>query len=117
MSGGYTVHGFVFDPPKEADMDKAIRKSYFAAKQQIFTDCQKYVKRDQGTLEDTAEVHQIAQSIEITWHQPYALYAYQKGTPSVPGRQLRLAEYAQGIHGEEWCAILTKGMNDALSKI
>lgn len=103
--------GFTFIPPTEPEMDKAIRKAFFAAKEQIYTDCNKYCKYDQGTMKDTSTVHQKEQSVEVRWEQPYAAYAWYTGHPSHAGTYLQWAEHAEDVHGGEWAEIISKGIN------
>lgn len=102
--------GFTFIPPTDAEMDKAIRKAFFAAKNQVFNDCQKYCKYDQGIMKNTATVHQVEQSIEVRWEQEYAMYAWYTGHPSHAGTYLQWAEHAEDVHGREWADIISKGI-------
>lgn len=112
-----SVGGFSFTAPKKSDIDKALQKALFAAKEQILTDCNFYAREDTGMMKDTAEAHVVGDSIEVSWKQPYSATVYYTGKPSRdknPNARLMWAEYAADVHGAEWTEIISKGMDDAL---
>lgn len=108
------MSSFTFTPPKKSDIERAYHMACYAAKEQIFTDCQKYCKYDQGIMKDTATCTVSDMTIDCKWEQPYAIYAWYKGHPSHAGTYLQWAEHAENTHRDEWVAILEKGLNDAL---
>lgn len=108
------MKGFTFTPPKSSDIARAFNMACFAAKEQIFTDCQKYCKYDQNVMKNTATCTVHDMSIDCKWEQPYAIYAWFTGHPSHAGTYLQWGVHAEDVHGSEWCAILSKGMNDNL---
>lgn len=105
------MSSFTFTPPKAQDIERAFSTACFAAKEQIFNDCQKYCKYDQSVMKNTATCTSRDMSIECKWEQPYAIYAWYKGHPSHAGTYLQWAEHAKDVHQNEWIAILQKGLN------
>lgn len=108
------MSSFTFIPPKAEDIERAYHLACFAAKEQIFNDCQKYCKYDQGVMKNTATSSVHDMTINCKWEQPYATYAWYRGHPSHAGTYLQWAEHAENTHRGEWIAILEKGLNDAL---
>lgn len=108
------MKGFTFDPPKEADIERAAAVAFFAAKEQILTDCNFYAKYDQGTMKDSSFATSQGMEIDCHWGQPYSAYAWFTGTPSHSGTYLAWGEKAESEFGGDWCDILSKGINDAL---
>lgn len=108
------MSSYTFTPPKASDIERAYNMACFAAKEQIYNDCQKYCKYDQGTMKDTATSFVHDMSIECRWNQPYSIYAWYTGHPSHAGTYLQWAEHAETVHGKEWTEILSKGLNDNL---
>ena len=108
------MSGMQFTPPTRRDIESAFNLACFAAKEQIFADCQKYCKYDQQVMKNTATCFVHEMSIECKWEQPYAIYAWYTGHPSHAGTYLQWGEHAENVHGKEWTAILSKGLNDNL---
>lgn len=109
---------FKFTPIKAEALEKAFGKALFAAREQILTDCNYFVRVDQGTLRDTATTNtQGDLELDIVYTQPYAKRVYFTGTPSKeqnPNASLQWCEKAQQTFGKDWEAILQKGMADNL---
>lgn len=97
-------------------IENAVKKSLFAMKEQILTDCNYFVRVDQGILRDTAFANEDQTGILITYSQPYAKKVYYTGTPSTdvnPNASLMWCEKAYAQFGGQWQQILqlTVGQN------
>lgn len=106
-----------FEAVKESKIKNAFELALFAAKEQIQTDCNFYVRVDQGTLRDSAQSSVSDDTLTITWSTPYAKRVYYTGTPSKvpnPNASLMWAAVAERKHGKEWRKILEKGMGENL---
>lgn len=79
--------------------------------EQILSDCNQYVRVDQGTLRDSA--HPERGGWDIVWSTKYAKKVYFTGTPSKisnPNASLRWCEKATRAHAKEWGEQATKLM-------
>ena len=104
--------GMIFVAAKPDGIEKAFEKALFAAREQILTDCNYYVRVDQGILRDTAYASTEGMELAITWPQEYAQRVYYTGTPSPavnPNASLMWAEKAANNFGGDWQEILQKG--------
>lgn len=105
--------GVEFTAVKQADVEKMVEKGLFALKEQALTDCNYYVRQDQGILRDSARAEQKGLEIELTWNTPYAKRVYYTGRPSKdvnPNASLQWCEVAANAHGDEWAKIIEKAM-------
>ena len=106
-----------FTGAPKSRIDSAVKTAMFALGEQVLTDANYYVRVDQGTLRDSAQVQHNDMTAVISWNTPYARRVYYTGTPSTdvnPNASLMWAEKAADIHGEEWAKILEKGIGDNL---
>ena len=104
--------GMVFVPARPEGIERAFEKALFAAREQILTDCNYYVRVDQGILRDTAYTLQDGLSLDIVWPQSYAQRVYYTGNPSTavnPNASLQWAQKAADSFGGDWQGILQKG--------
>lgn len=102
-----------FEAVKKAQIDKAFEFALFAAQEQIRTDCNKYVRVDQGILRDSISTQASGDKLTVSWDTPYAKRVYYTGNPSHNVNvfaSLRWAEKAESLHGATWKRILEKGM-------
>ena len=107
----------IFKPAPKSVVENAFSKALFAAREQILTDCNYFVKVDQGTLRDTAETRTEEMDLFVIYTQRYAKRQYYTGTPSKdqnPNASLQWCEKAKQHFGKDWIKILEKGMRDAL---
>jgi len=106
-----------FEAVKADVIEKAFQKSLFALKEQAKEDCNYYARHWQGTLIDTSSASCNGNTLTISWDTPYAKRVYYTGNPSKqvnPNASLMWAEKAQQAFGNDWIAILAKGMADNL---
>jgi hypothetical protein len=103
-----------FTPPKASEIERAASLAFFAAKEQILTDCNFFAKYDQGVMKSGAYATADKMEISCHWPAPYAGYAWYKGRPSHSGTFLMWGEHAADTYGGQWCDILSKGLNDAI---
>lgn len=107
--------GFIFTPANPAEVRNAFNKSLLAAREQIRTDCDYYIRVDTGTMRDTAQMTFNPEDMEldIEWVTPYAKKVYHSGHPSRdqnPNASLKWAEKAGERYGKDWGRIIAKGM-------
>ena len=105
--------GMKFTAHKKADIDNAFKLGLFAAKEQILTDCNYYVKVDQGTLRSSAYTEENGDTLDVIWDTPYAKRQYYTGTPSKdqnPNASLMWAEEAAKAHKAQWLSQIQKGL-------
>lgn len=107
--------GFIFTPANPAEVRNAFNKRLLAAREQIHTDCDYYIRVDTGTMRDTAQMafNPADMELDIEWVTPYAEKAYRSGKPSRdqnPNASLKWAEKAGRRYGEDWGRIIAKGM-------
>lgn len=77
--------------------------------EQILTDCNEYVRMQDGTLADSA--HQENGGKQIVWSTPYAKKVYYTGTPRKnrnPKATLRWCEVAERQYSKQWADLATK---------
>lgn len=103
-----------FIPPTVGEIERAASLAFFAAKEQVLSDCNFFAKYDQHIMIDKSYATSTGMDIECHWDTPYAGYAWYTGRPSHGGTYLMWGEHAADTYGEQWCAILSKGLNDAL---
>lgn len=110
-----------FDEITPDEFSRALSLALFAAKEQVRTDCNFYVRVDTGAMRDTTFMPSGTvsddNSISITWNTPYAEIVYNSGTPSHdvnPNASLRWAEVAEKHFGNDWIKIIRKGLTDNL---
>lgn len=103
-----------FTPPKASEIERAASLAFFAAKEQMLSDCNFFAKWDQHTMIDSSFATSQGMEVSCHWDQPYAAYAWYTGRPSHGGTYLAWGEHAQDTYGEQWCEILSKGLNDAI---
>lgn len=103
-----------FKHPSAKEIEELFELGLFAAKEQVLTDCNYYVRVDQGILRDSAHAEQNGMELELSWNTPYAKRVYYTGTPSTdknPNASLQWAEVAANNHSKEWAQIIEKAMN------
>lgn len=79
--------------------------------EQILSDCNTYVRMQEGTLADSAHIRKRGR--EIVWSTAYAKRVYYTGTPrrnKNPNASLRWCEVAKRKHASVWAEQLTKLM-------
>lgn len=111
-----------FKPIPESLLNNAFSKtlSSFAVQEQILTDCNTYIKHDQGILEDSVQFNVDRLTLSVTWDTPYAVYAWFTGQPSErskmfhPKASTQWAVKAEAEYRKDWIAQLEKGMKDNL---
>lgn len=106
-----------FEGCPKSVIDNAVEKALFAAREQILTDCNFYVKVDQGTLRDTSHTEVKDGTISCIWDQKYARRQYYTGTPHTdvnPNASLQWAEKAARSWNSTWRQIIEKGLRAAL---
>lgn len=77
--------------------------------EQILSDCNTYVRMQDGTLADSA--HQENGGKHIVWSTAYAKRVYYTGTPRKnrnPLASLRWCEVAKRTHSRSWAALASK---------
>ena len=80
--------------------------------EQILSDCNTYVRMQDGTLADSARIENGGWN--ITWNTPYAKRVYYTGRPRKnvnPNASLKWCEKAKRKHAEDWAAKATKLVN------
>lgn len=103
----------IFEAAKKEQIDKAFNKALFAAREQILTDCNYFIRVDQGILRDSAKTAVDGDTLTITYDTPYARRVYYTGTPSTDKNihaSLQWCEVAKEQFGKDWVKILEKGM-------
>ena len=112
--------GYSFKPVSKSLIDSAFRLALYAAQEQILTDCNTYIKYDEGTMEDSGQHSIKALTLSVTWDTPYARRQWYTGEPSKkskmqhPKASIKWAEKAEAEYRDEWIKILEKGMNKNL---
>ena len=107
----------IFEAPQPSIITNAFNLALFALREQAITDCNYFVRVDQGTLRDSAQADIDGTTLRVTWDTPYAKRVYYTGTPSKdvnPNASLMWAEKAAAEFGASWVKILQKGMKDNL---
>lgn len=112
--------GFIFKAVQRAVIENAFIDALKAGREQILTDCNTYIKHLEGTLEDSSQHSIKGLTLALSWVTPYALRQWYTGEPSAtskmfhPKASIKWAENAEHEYGNEWIAILEKGMKDSL---
>ena len=113
-------NGVKFTPHSAALVKKAFNMGLVAAQEQILTDCNYYVKVDQGDLRDSAQHSVNGLTLTLSWggtNVPYAKRQWYTGTPGKdknPNASLKWGEVAQKEHNKEWIRQIEKGMKENL---
>lgn len=93
-------------------IDSASEKALWATTTEIKADCNEFVKRDHGDLEDSAQIHSEPHKGIIVYDMPYAKRQYWEiKTSLTPGRTWRWFETAKRKYGDRW-----KGLYQAALK-
>lgn len=103
-----------FTPVKAAEIEKLFEQGLFALQEQVLTDCNYYVRVDQGILRDSARTEVEGEDLTITYDTPYAKKVYYTGTPSTDKNKnasLQWCEVAANNHSGDWAKIIEKAMN------
>lgn len=99
----------------QARVMDAWQKSLFGLSSEILADCNEYVKRDIGTLEQSSLIHSRPAEGVIVWETPYARRQYWEIQRSLtPGRTWRWFETAKGKHFARWNELAQRGVTDNL---
>ncbi len=108
-----------FTPPQKSVIENAWNKALYAAKEQIVTDCNFYVRVWTGAMKATSQTESIVRDnkLSVIWDTPYARKVYYTGTPSTDRNQnasLMWAEKAAKRWRDDWKKILEKGLKEGL---
>lgn len=114
--------GFKFTAAKPQVVSKAFERALFAAKEQILTDCNTYVKHLEGALEDSSHESSFVRgtTLCLVWNTPYAKRQWYTGKPSDtslrfhPKASIMWAVKAEAEYGKDWQKILQKGFTNNL---
>ena len=109
--------GFTFIPHKKELIDAAIHKALFAAQEQILTDCNFFVRQDQGTLRASGHTQVSGNTMQVVYDTPYARRVYYTGTPSRdvnPNASLQWCHKAGSSYSVQWQTLLEEGVKSAL---
>lgn len=105
---------FKFTPHKKALIENAAGRALFAMREQVLTDCNYYVRQQEGTLRASGHTNMSGRTtLQVVYQTPYAKKVYYTGTPSTavnPNASLQWCEKARSANGKEWLAILAKGL-------
>lgn len=94
-----------FTPHKKALIDGAFNKALFAMREQVLTDCNYYVRQQEGTLRASGRTFVDGTTMEVIYDTPYAKKVYYTGTPSTavnPNASLQWCEKAKDTRGLVW---------------
>lgn len=111
------MSGFVFQAVKADKIVNAFTKGLFAAREQILTDCNFYVRQDQGVLRASGRTDLKGDVLEVSYNTPYAKRVYYVGHPSTnvnPNASLQWCQKAADTYGGTWNEIIAKGMSNSL---
>lgn len=111
------MSGFSFTPASNQKIVNAFSKGLFAAREQILTDCNYFVRQDQGTLKASGKPEMKGDVLEITYNTPYAKKVYYTGTPSTSVNQnasLQWCQKAADTFSNDWQAQIERGMSNSL---
>lgn len=118
------MSGFIFIPTKPDKIKNAFEKGLFAAREQILTDCNYFVRQDQGALKASGRTelgHFLFGSdsaLRVIYNTPYAKRVYYTGgrvsTDVNPNASLQWCQKAADRFGNDWQKIIEKGMNNSL---
>ena len=103
------------NPYLQQKIENAAEKAIWATTEEILADCQKYVKEDQGTLRDSAQIKSEPGKGIIVWDTPYAKRQYWEiKTSLTPGRTWKWCETAKLKHGKRWQGLIQKAIKKFL---
>lgn len=119
------MSGFLFVPIKEDKIKNSFEKGLFAAREQILTDCNYFVRQDQGVLRASGRVDLMRSALgfgstsmlRVKYSTPYAKKVYYTGTPSTsvnPNASLQWCQKAADTFGDVWREQIEKGMSNSL---
>lgn len=111
------MSGFVFKAASNQKIVDAFSKGLFAAKEQILTDCNYFVRQDQGVLRGSGRTALHGDVLQVTYNTPYAKRVYYVGHPSTnvnPNASLQWCQKAADTYGGQWREIIEKGMSNSL---
>ena len=74
-----------FTPPKASEIERAASLAFFAAKEQMLSDCNFFAKYDQGVMKNGSYATAEGMSVSCHWDAPYAGYAWYKADRHTPG--------------------------------
>jgi len=96
-------------------MDKAKKKSMVSLASQILKDCNRYAKKDTGTMITSSFTASKLEQGKLIWNTPYARRQYYLASTrkSINSQAKSMwAEYAKSIHKKTWAKIAKKIMID-----
>lgn len=111
------MKGFFFQAASNQRIVSAFEKGLFAAREQVLTDCNRYVRLDQGQLRASGRTDTKGEVMQVTYQTPYAKKVYYTGRPATdknPNASLQWCQKAADNHGGEWQEIIEKGMQTSL---
>lgn len=95
------------------------RKMVFAVSEQALSDCNEFVRVDQGQLRNSSYTASDTEKGELVWDTPYAKRVYFTGTPSKdanPNASLQWCEKAHDTYGEDWNRIAQKNFDEGMGQ-
>ena len=111
------MSGFFFQAASNQKIVNAFSKGLFAAREQILTDCNYFVRQDQGVLRGSGRTDLKGDTLEVSYNTPYAKRVYYVGHPSTnvnPNASLQWCQKAADRFGGDWQKIIEKGMSNSL---
>lgn len=111
------MSGFSFQAASNLKIVNAFNKGLFAAREQILTDCNYFVREDQHILRGSGRTHLKGDVLEVTYDTPYAKRVYYTGVPSTdvnPNASLQWCQKAADRFGDDWQKIIERGMSNSL---
>ena len=111
------MSGFFFQAASNQKIVNAFSKGLFAAREQILTDCNYFVRQYQSVLRDSGHPEMQGDTLLITYNTPYAKRVYYTGHPSTnvnPNASLQWCQKAADRFGGDWQKIIEKGMSNSL---
>lgn len=91
--------------------DRGWRRNLPMIADQILADCNRYVRVDQGQLEQSSYTASELDKGRLVWNTPYARRVFYTGSPSKavnPNASLRWCEKAKSKHAGEWALMVKK---------
>lgn len=93
----------------------AWEKGLYVLSEQILTDCNRFVKREEGTLEDSSNAASQPRKGLLIWDTPYAKRQYWEiETSRTPGRTWKWCETAKERYFDDWQRIAEKVIRNNL---
>lgn len=111
------MSGFFFQAASNQKIVNAFSKGLFAAREQILTDCNYFVRQDQGVLKASGRTDLKQDVLEVSYNTPHAKRVYYVGHPSTnvnPNASLQWCQKAADRSGGDWQKIIEKGMSNSL---